>query len=399
MNPKTHTTRFILLMVILSPLGMDQYTPSLPSMTESLNTTYSLMQLTVTVYLVSCALTQLILGVYSDRYGRRALLLFIAPCYLLGCLICIFANDLGTVLFGRFIQGIGAGIFSLSSRTLMADCFKGEELNKISSLYSTIYAFVPIGAPLLGGFIQEYLYWQVSFMVMFFLAAITYIYAVWKLPETHRPTEQHQLNYKRILSNYKTVLMHKRYMLAISACCIIWGMQVSFSIISPYIVEETMGYTAVIYGQVALLCGLGIMMGGVCNTLLLRQHSPHFNSKLGLRLMLLAIIAFIMVITLGYLNLVTLTSTGFLLMFGAGILAPHLFATILSSLPELKGLSAALMGTLVTLGVAFITALLSYFNAHSAQTLMIVYTIAGILLLYIYRALFQKQNIPNGSIS
>ena len=49
--------------------------PSLPNMTRYFGTDYSVMQLSVSLYLGVNALLQLVIGPLSDRFGRRPVML------------------------------------------------------------------------------------------------------------------------------------------------------------------------------------------------------------------------------------------------------------------------------------------------------------------------------------
>src|SRR5690606_21362780 len=57
-------------------LSTNLFLPSLPGMASYFNTDYSVIQLTVSLYLVSQAVLQLGIGPASDRFGRRPVMLF-----------------------------------------------------------------------------------------------------------------------------------------------------------------------------------------------------------------------------------------------------------------------------------------------------------------------------------
>ena len=71
----------ILLAVIVSmtvafgPMTIDLYLPALPSIATDLVTDAERVQRTMSVYIIGFALSQLVYGPLSDRFGRRPVLL------------------------------------------------------------------------------------------------------------------------------------------------------------------------------------------------------------------------------------------------------------------------------------------------------------------------------------
>ncbi len=391
-NTSKNITRIILIMVTIAPLAIDMYTPSLPSMSVDLHTTGAMMQLTVTAYLLTFSISQLFLGLFSDRFGRRPTLLCATPFFLLGSAICYFSSSVESVLIGRLIQGIGAGAFVMTCKTLIADCFEGRALHRMTSIYSIIYACVPVAAPLIGGFVQEYVNWEANFLIMFCLALAVYIFVYFKLPETHTPTEQHRLVLTKISKNYLYVLRNKRYMTAVCGCSLLRSAQMSFCIIAPFIVEYHLGFSPSVYGSMALIAGLGIMLGGVANTQLIKKFHPRVNIKVGLGITLISAIVFCLITSFLTLTLSLLIVPTFFLMFGSGIVYPIASSIGIAEIPELRGLSSALMGGLATFGVMLTTALLTSFHAQSPLTLALVYLCCSSLFICLLRFLAPSKN-------
>jgi len=58
-------------------------------------------------------LSSLVVGPWSDSYGRRPILLGGAFLFVLGSLACVLATNLPWLLLGRFIQGLGVSAPSI----------------------------------------------------------------------------------------------------------------------------------------------------------------------------------------------------------------------------------------------------------------------------------------------
>ena len=74
----------------MSALAMNIFLPSLPGMTEYFGTTYTVMNLSISMYLAVTALLQIFIGPISDKLGRRPVVLtsfFIFFVATIGCLL------------------------------------------------------------------------------------------------------------------------------------------------------------------------------------------------------------------------------------------------------------------------------------------------------------------------
>ena len=112
MNQQPSAARIILASLLIATLAIfsiDSYLPSLPSMVDELHTTNGFVQLTLSTYLLSFAISQLFYGIMSERYGRRRMLLIGYAVFMFGTFICMSVQTIEGILFGRFLQGLGAG--------------------------------------------------------------------------------------------------------------------------------------------------------------------------------------------------------------------------------------------------------------------------------------------------
>ena len=83
------------------PFGTDMYLPSLPEITDEMDTTASLTQLTITAYMVGMAAGQLVIGPLSDRLGRNRLLVGATVVGLVSSVLCALAPSIGLFIVIR----------------------------------------------------------------------------------------------------------------------------------------------------------------------------------------------------------------------------------------------------------------------------------------------------------
>lgn len=368
--------RWMVVLVLLTnaipPLAIDEFTPSMPHMVLGLDTSVAAIQLTVTLYMLAFSLSQFIGGFLSDAWGRRPVLLASIPLFFVGSLLVIFAPSVGWVLWGRLIQGLGVGVCALTGPALMADCFEGEAITRVSGYYGTVYSFIPISAPIIGGLIQDALGWRYNFVFLLLVSIVVYVIFALKLPETHQPDESHRLSWSNAYRNVMTVLSRPQYIFSVLAMLLVWGQIPVFSIMGPFIMQKGLGFSATVFGFQALLVGLGFFVGSFANTQLQKRFTSCQLIWLGVALMIIAAFCLFVLALSGVFNAWSVMLPVFAVMIGGGLAFPNLYGQAVSAVPEYAGIAGAMIGSIILLGAVIITALVTQFHAHSALVLAVV---------------------------
>lgn len=120
-------TCLILFLMTLAQIGTDVYLPSFPAIKTALLTTDTYVQLTFSVFLAGFAVSQLIYGPLSDRFGRKPFLIIGVSFYFLTSIVAAITSSITLLLVARTIQGFGAGACSVIPRAIMQDSFSGKE--------------------------------------------------------------------------------------------------------------------------------------------------------------------------------------------------------------------------------------------------------------------------------
>ncbi len=366
-------TFFILILNMPAVLCVDEHAPSLPAMTGFFGTLPSSMQLTISFYMLGMALSQWFAGILSDRFGRRPILFSSALIFFIASLVCTYTSSAPILLMGRFFQGVGMGCFAMISPALMGDALEKTRLHRVSAYFSMCYSLIPILAPVIGGYIQDWIGWRGNFGFMFLFTLIIAIIAFFKLPETHTPTEEHRLFLSKILRNNKTVLTTRAYILPVAGMTILWSMIIVFSVMAPYILQTNLHLSATEYGYCALLVGIGILIGNYFNTLLHKTFPVERIIFLGVTAMLLISLIQLCVLLFTPLHILTLMVPILLLMIANGIIFPSYYAIAASVFTNLVGIASSLIGCLILIGTVICTAIMAQLNAHSPLLLSAVY--------------------------
>lgn len=140
----------LVLLVLFSPLAIDIYLPAIPQMAEQLGAEVTLMQGTITWFLFSMGLGQLLVGPLADRYGRKPIALGGVLLYGLSALAAGFAASLGELMLARVLQGFGACATSVAAFSVVRDSYGPKKSGQIISYLNGAICFIPALAPLLG---------------------------------------------------------------------------------------------------------------------------------------------------------------------------------------------------------------------------------------------------------
>jgi DHA1 family 2-module integral membrane pump EmrD-like MFS transporter len=370
----------IILLIIMPPLAIDEYSASLPAMVEGLNTTAALIQLTFSAYLLAQGISQVISGPLSDRFGRRRPLIISIIVYLVGSCMCLFAPGVSVLLVGRLLQGLGMGCAAISAPAIIGDSYTGEKFAKASSLVFIVYSLVPIVAPVIGGYLQQWLGWRANFalLLMFPLAALIVI--MLRLPETHKPTSENDISIKNLKRNYVRLLSNNNFVVAVITMAILWSIIIVFSVTAPFIIQKNMGYSARVYGEVALFVGLAFLLG----TLFSRRFSVEKNNiliKLGLVFQFVFSTLLLVLVLLGFTSLWAMITPIVFLIFSNAMVFPKLYAISLSIFPKLMGMASSLVGAIMLFGSVISIAVIARMNLHTLTFVACTYTALSTLSL------------------
>src|SRR5699024_7213212 len=187
-------TAMLLTLALLSataPLSIDMYLPALPRIGTALATDDSMVQLTLTTFMIGLAVGQLVIGPISDAWGRRRLLLGGTAVLLAAGVLAALSPTIEVLITARFVQGFSGGIGVVLARAVISDRTSGIAAAKLFSLMMVIGGLAPVVAPLIGGAVLGPLGWRSIFWILAGLAAVT-LAAVWAtVPETLPAEHRH----------------------------------------------------------------------------------------------------------------------------------------------------------------------------------------------------------------
>jgi DHA1 family bicyclomycin/chloramphenicol resistance-like MFS transporter len=256
-------------LIPLSGFATDVYIPSLPAMASHLNVPSTAVQLTLIIFMISSGLSQLFVGSLLDSFGRfklniAALIIFAAASFIIATSANIYV-----IYLMRVIHGITVATIVVSKRAYFVDIYNGNKLKHYVSLFSIIWASAPIIAPFIGGFLQSAFGWESNF---YFLGIFTLIILVFELLYGGESLKTyHKFEIRSITKVYRSMIQTSDFTLGLLMLGLSYSMLMVYGMTSPFIIEHVFNYSAIVTGNMALVSGVSLMLGGIISKLLISK--------------------------------------------------------------------------------------------------------------------------------
>lgn len=345
MTKKPFIIAFAVLFISLAQFNSDVYLPSFPSMKEFFSVGPGEIQFTISIVWILFGISLLIYGPLSDYFGRKKTALIGIGFFIVGCFFTIFAKEINIFYLGRALQGIGAGCCGAISPAMARDVYSGKKLARAFSYISMSIAAIPIIAPVIGGYLQYNFGWQSNFVFLAIYAFILLLMVYFVLPETCPHVKENKLHVKHIFKTYLHILKNPSFFVATVAVILVVTGEISYLIISPFLIQTQLKFTPVQYGQLAIFTISGYIIGATISSHLCKTIKSKSIIAIGILVLLSASIS-MMVLSLNYFNVFVIIAPMFFYMLGAGLIYPNCFAMSVNEFPKNSGLSGALISSL-----------------------------------------------------
>src|ERR1700758_92841 len=187
-NP--HGSRAMLLLLVamtgVAPISLYMLVPALPLLATSFGRDISIAQMTVSLYMVGIACSQIVMGPLSDRFGRRPVLLAGLGLMVVASAACIFAQTLPQLLAARFFQAPRGAAGMVVSRAIIRDLYSRERISSRISLVIAVMMIAQMLSPLTGGLLETAFGWRAIFYVITAASLVVSVAIALALPETRR---------------------------------------------------------------------------------------------------------------------------------------------------------------------------------------------------------------------
>lgn len=261
----------LLLLVLLGPLGIDLYLPTIPDIAKDLGSSESVIQSTIALFILVLGLGQLISGPLVDRYGRKPIAMVGMVLYIIGAGVAIAATTPTLFIASRLLQGVAVCCTSVVAFSCVRDRMNGTEAARAFGFLNGTLNIVPALAPLLGGLLAEAWGWRAPFWFLALYAVIILVLIAVFLPET-RPANLPKVKVIPV-ETYCRVLGNRQFIIFALVNAGTMGMALTYVSLAPTVLMGDAQLSPLVFSIVFGINGFWIMFASYI--------ANHFIHKIG----------------------------------------------------------------------------------------------------------------------
>lgn len=359
-------------------IAIDLYAPSLPAIGRELSASPETMQNTISITLIAYAVGQIFFGFLADAKGRRPSILLGMSIFIGGSLLAIFAQSIIWLMIARACQGFAIGACQVVARAVLVDKISGKRFHVAIIYLSVAFGLGPVIAPFIGGHIEEWLDWRWNFVLYAVYGFIVLFITFLGLRETLDKAARRKIS--ATLSGFFTIIVHRRFLAAVTLLAASFTTFLIWNVIGPYIVQQKLGHSPAFFGTTALMVGTAYLTATLVNRALVHTFDNQTRLVIGLCLFC----AGVAVTALGGTSIqLSFVLTGTIIVAAAqGFIFSNAMAISMSLFPDRAGAAASLQGCLMLLGGSISTVIVSSLHLTSSFAIARIFAaLLGVALL------------------
>ena len=376
-------TALLALLTALGPVAVDMYLPSFPEIARVLSAPPATVQLTLSLYMVSYAVGQVIYGPLSDRFGRIPVLRAALLVFCAASAACALAPNIELLLTARAVQALGSSGAIVLARAIVRDLYSGARAGRELSLMGAIMSLAPVGAPMIGGALQSAFGWRSHFVLQIAFGLVA-AFLVWrKLPETLRQRTG-PLSPRAIAEGYRVILRNRAVLAYIAMLSVGFAGVFAWISGSSFVLQDIYRLSALAFGLAFAAASGGYLAGTALATRIVTRIG--IDSTIGIGAVALALggVAAVAAVPLGGSSALPLTAAMALYAVGMGLTQPQNIAGAMMPFPERAGTASSLVGVAQMLCAALTGAIVGHLLGASAWPVAVPLALSGLATLALW---------------
>ncbi len=376
---------FLLLIILLScfaPISTDMYLPALSTMVADLDTNESIMNITLYGFMLVLAVSMLVTGPLTDKYGRKKFLIGCLVIYIISSFACAYSQNISSLIVFRIVQAFGSGGVMTISTAFVKDSYYGSAMSRALNIVAMIGVLGPVIAPIAGAAIISTMGWRETFVAPALFAIVCLVISLFvteTIPQEQRVTG----GMSAMLSGMKGLFRDRAFMVFLILICLFNLPLMAYLAVSSYVYEGSFGFSETEYSLVlaaALIVSIFMMM-------IINRFTAHtVNKKLIPFFFVIGFIGSILMYAIGHNSWTTfLLAYMFLITAGASI-RPWGMGVLMRSHPGNSGTVSSLINFMFFI-VGTVGMILATFDPDYIRVIGILSIAVSVIYVVLYLVL------------
>lgn len=367
--------------VFVFAFALDIYIPVIPQLHHVFHASQEQLQLTLSLFMLTIAIGQLLFGPLSDQIGRLKPAMGAAVIMCIGTVLCATAHQITTLYLGRIIQAFGCCGLLVTAYAIVRDAFCGNDSARIYAYLNCFVSISPLFAPLIGGYLDYYFGWRAVFWGLLVLGFVTLLITSLLYHESHDLANRKALGWD-IFKRYAQILSNQDFFFYTLSASLSITVYFTFFSVSPYIIITLLHVASQHFGIYFSVLGVTLIIGSLICGSLVQRLGVSKTLVLGATCILIGGGS----MTLWYLTL-GLSLAGFLIPFaiaglGAALAIGAGQGGAMEPFPATAGAAAALFGAIEFTCCGIGGFIVLHWPIHSPLPLSIFYLVIAALTLF-----------------
>ncbi|WP_232381122.1 MDR family MFS transporter [Paenibacillus tianjinensis] len=164
---------------------------AVPKLVEYFNTDLKTVQWAITGYTLALAAVIPLAGYMTDRFGSKQVFVATVAMFVLGSMLCSFAQTSTQLVIFRVIQGLGGGMVAPIGMAMVFRLAPPERRGTIMGMLGIPMLLAPALGPVLSGWLVEYVSWHWIFLINVPIGIVGIILGIKYLPVTEKKGKAH----------------------------------------------------------------------------------------------------------------------------------------------------------------------------------------------------------------
>lgn len=383
----------ISVFLMMQSLSTDMYVASLPGLGTSFGVGASVVQLTLSVFVIGFGAAQLAIGPLSDRFGRRPVLLWGLGLYLAASVLCAFAPSIWLLIAARFLQALGCCSTFVMGRAIIRDAYAPEHGTVVMVRASSWLSLTPLLGPILGAYFEVWFGWRATFAFHALVSLCLILAVFFRLPETNSLKNPRATEIAGLVESYREVLGRRVFWAYALPGALSYGSIFTFISGSSMVLIKVLHMPVTWFGFSFSFGTLGYMLGTLACRRLLRRMTPAGAFRIATLVSVACGTLFLGTVLLDIRHWSVVLVVMFMTMGAHGIYSPLSQAGSVTPFPKQAGTAAGLSGGLYMVVAFIIGTLVGASYNGTMNPLAIISCVNGAILFACIRAFPELRKV------